>query len=568
MRPILLPPYGLTDRSPGSNDRDSVSPDTIVRFLRNSWRLCLIWSLGALCVGAAFAVFAPAYYTASAIILLEDRTSRPLADPAGGAIPVDPGYADSQVQVIQSDEVVGRVVDQNHLADDPEFGPDRDGLLSYIRSQLALLLNPGRAAIKTTPRHATMIRVKRALSIRRVGMTNAVEIEFTSRTPLRAATIANAIAQSYLDGQLEFKRLARAEAVSHLKERLTELRDKAFGAVEGSQDASVDAREPEAQARARFRERQSNVDTFRALYNNFLQRAYADPDSQVSSGARVITSAEPPLERSWPRAIIVLAIAAAAGITAGMGHSSIRTAMDHSLWTVQDVQRLTGLDCVAGVPKNGRGERAERSSSACEGPQAVGQGLQTAYSRRLPSLYDAMVKVAVRLQTDQSERNGVAIGVVAPTKGAGASSVAAHLARIIAESGHKTLLVDANWQGASLGQPVLNSDPDQKRPSLVAAIYPQTESLDFLVMRATAPISELNASVSITGTLQNQQPKYNCMVVDFHSAEQTADFEAGMAMLNKLIVVVEARRTPSESLERVLRIVPREKIAMVILNKG
>jgi capsular polysaccharide biosynthesis protein len=411
-----------------------------------------------------------------------------------------------------------------------------------------------------------MIRVKRALSIRRVGMTNAVEIEFTSRTPLRSAVIANAIAQSYIDGQLEFKRLARAEAVSHLKERLTELRDKAFGAVEGSQDAPVGTREPDVQARARFRERQSNVDTFRALYNNFLQRAYADPDSQVSPGARVITSAEPPLERSWPRAIIVLAIAAAAGITAGMGHSLIKTAMDHSLWTVQDVQRLTGLDCVAGVPEKS-GERAERTSSACESPQAVGQGLQTVYLQRLRGLYDAMVKVAVRLKTDQSERNGVIIGVVAPTKGAGASSVAAHLARIIAESGHKTLLVDANWQGASRGEPVLNSDPDQKRPSLVAAIHPETESLDFLVLRATGPISELNASVSITGALQNQQPKYNCMVVDFHSTEQTADFEAGMAMINKLIVVVEARRTPSEGLERVLRIVPREKIAMVILNK-
>ena len=57
------------------------------------------------------------------------------------------------------------------------------------------------------------------------------------------------------------------------------------------------------------------------------------------------------------------------------------------------------------------------------------------------------------------------------------------------------------------------------------------------------------------------------MVVDFHSAEQTADFEAGIAMINKLIVVVEARRTPSESLEGVLRIAPREKIATVILNK-
>jgi len=565
MRPILLPPYGLTEQPLGSNDRDLVSPDAILRFIRRSWRLCLIWVFVCLCVGVAFAVLSPAYYTAYTTILLEDRTLRPLADPAGGAIPADPGYPDSQVQILQSDEVVGRVVEQNRLAEDPEFGPMGDSLISYLRTELAVLLNPGRAGIKATPRHATTIRFLRALSVRRVGITNVVEIGFTSRDPLRSAAIANAIAQSYIEGQLELKLLARAEAASHLKERLAELRDKAFGAGEGSQESSGGTPGSEEQARVRFREMQNRVDTFRALYNNVLQRAYAEPDSQVFANARVITSAEPPLERSWPRAVIVLVIAAAGGAVGGIGHALIRVAMDHSLRTVQDVQRLTGLDCIAGVAT--RGERAERTSGACESLQAVEQGLQTVYLQRLRGLYDAMVKVAVRLQADQSKRNGVIIGVVAPTKGAGASSVAAHLARIIAESGQRTLLVDANWQRPLLSPPVLSPKSDQKPPGLVATIYPQTGSLDFLVIRAAGPISEVKASVSIIGTLQNQQPDYNCTVVDFHSTEQTSDFEAGMALINKLIVVVEARRTSSDTLDLLLRLVPRENIVAVILNK-
>jgi hypothetical protein len=57
------------------------------------------------------------------------------------------------------------------------------------------------------------------------------------------------------------------------------------------------------------------------------------------------------------------------------------------------------------------------------------------------------------------------------------------------------------------------------------------------------------------------------VVVDFHSTEHTADFEANMTAINEVIVVAEARRTSSETLLGFLRLIPSAKIAAVILNK-
>jgi hypothetical protein len=56
-------------------------------------------------------------------------------------------------------------------------------------------------------------------------------------------------------------------------------------------------------------------------------------------------------------------------------------------------------------------------------------------------------------------------------------------------------------------------------------------------------------------------------VVDFDSTEQTGDLEGSMAVIDEVIVVAEARRTSSESLGGLLRLIPGNKIAAVVLNK-
>ena len=392
-----------------------------------------------------------------------------------------------------------------------------------------------------------------------MGTSSAIEIGFTSQDPLRSAAIANAIAQSYIQGQLELKRKARQDAAAGLQEWLTELRDKSSAIGSSAQDPLPTTPEAEQKARARLREQQNTAETYRLLHNSFLQRRYAETADLSIPTARAITLAEIPIDRSWPQMAVVLAIAAVGGTAAGIGHALLRATKKISLRTVEDVRQSTNLYRIAAVSKI-RNRRWQTASSGEE-------GLQPVYMKISASLYDAMGKVAVRLQTAQSQRSGLIIAVAAPRRGAGTSSVAAHLAGVIAECGQKTVLVDANWRKPSAAKAMLSAEPSRKLARALVTVHLELKSFDVLVLRPTSPISELNASLSIANTLRHLQPLHDCVVVDFHSAEQTADLEVSMDVIKQVIVVVEARRTYSESLRDFLRCIPKDKLATVVLNK-
>jgi succinoglycan biosynthesis transport protein ExoP len=197
--PASFPPHDLPREPIGPVDRDAVDTDAVIRFIRRRRRLCLAWLVGGLCAGIAYAVTAPAYYTASASILLEDNAARSADVPMAETDAAHSTFVETQVQVFESDEVIGRIVDEEQLAIDEEFGGSASGLRTtlakYVRSVLGAASPPARE-----PRYATIVRVRSGLSVRRVGVSDVVEIQFTSRDPDRAATIANAIITSYTNG--------------------------------------------------------------------------------------------------------------------------------------------------------------------------------------------------------------------------------------------------------------------------------------------------------------------------------------------------------------------------------
>src|ERR1700754_141998 len=68
---------------------------------------------------------------------------------------------------------------------------------------------------------------ERNLKVRRRGVTYILEIEFLSRFPEKAARIANAIANAYVELQAGAKSSATSDASKWLGDRLTDLRKQA-----------------------------------------------------------------------------------------------------------------------------------------------------------------------------------------------------------------------------------------------------------------------------------------------------------------------------------------------------
>lgn len=557
LRDMHVRHFDSPDTFPGQpcKDRDELTAKDILRFVRSSWRLCLLWMVVSLGVGGAYAVLSPRYYSAYATILL----SSPPASQPGEAEADERVYVESQIQVIQSDEVIGRVVDDTGLAEDEEFVMDdslRTRISSYVRGQLASLFGTELPTAEPNIRHEAMVLVRRASSVHQLGSSSAVEIGVTSSDPLFSAMLANAIAGGYIGNQRERRQEARAEETSDLHKRLAELREKAF-VTESLTEVPSD---PESAERVRvlIREQQSAAEVYRSLYNALLQRAHSDFGASLIPSARVITAAEPPRRRSWPPTVLTVALSIMAGGVAGVGHALIKQAMNHRLIRVEDVHRSTGLDRIVGIPRIPR--RRWNVVGPCE------QSLQPVYSKDAPELHSSLSKIAARMRGVQGRQGGFVIGVASPLGKSGSSTVAVHLARIIAATGQKTLLVDANWQKPSMDQPMLNAEPGRRLARAFATIPADQEGLEVLVLRPTGSISDLNASLSISAALQHLQQEYSCIVVDFHSTDRTADLEVAMGVISEVLLVLKARRTFADHLEGILRIVPAEKLSAVMLT--
>lgn len=101
-----------------------------------------------------------------------------------------------------------------------------------------------------------------------------------------------------------------------------------------------------------LRELQSTAQTYKTIYDNFLQR-YMEAVQQQSfpiTEARVISSASRPLSKSHPKVGLDLAIACLGGIVLGFGIGLLRDLSDLVFRSSEQVESLLQTECIALVP--------------------------------------------------------------------------------------------------------------------------------------------------------------------------------------------------------------------------
>ena len=135
--------------------------------------------------------------------------------------------------------------------------------------------------------------------------------------------------------------------------------------VQRQLDQAVSQSQVTNEAQVALRELESNAQTYRALYDNFLQR-YMESVQQQSfpiTDARVITAATRPLGKSGPKAGLVLGFATIVGLARppfGIAAAAWREFADRVFRTAKQVEMLLQADCIALVPtvveKGRRGE--------------------------------------------------------------------------------------------------------------------------------------------------------------------------------------------------------------------
>ena len=147
-----------------------------------------------------------------------------------GDIAIDSATVETQVEILKSENISLAVIRDLHLIDDPEFTGNGGGLLGAFVGSLAGLISPSRAPSEFELTRTALQRFESNRTIKRLGLTYVMEIGFTSRDPIKAARIANAIADAYIVDQLEAKYQATRRASVWLQDRIKELRTQASAA--------------------------------------------------------------------------------------------------------------------------------------------------------------------------------------------------------------------------------------------------------------------------------------------------------------------------------------------------
>jgi succinoglycan biosynthesis transport protein ExoP len=216
-------------------------------------RKALIVGCGLVAVALMALIIAQAtpMYKASARLLLDTRTFKVVSTEAAlsGVDTMNLGAIQSELEVIQSEFLIGRVVDKLGLANNPDFNGTKppgfiDSAFAPLRelwaTGISTLLAPAprpqqaqpaqpvrssRAAEESDPRRRAAIgAVASHLSVTLLGRTFVILVTVESPDGTMSARIANAIAEAYLADQIDTKNEANRRATEWLEQRLAELR--------------------------------------------------------------------------------------------------------------------------------------------------------------------------------------------------------------------------------------------------------------------------------------------------------------------------------------------------------
>jgi len=170
-------------------------------------------------------------YTGTAVVMLDPRQNNVVdVQQVLAGLPGDQTTILTQVQILESDDLATRVINKMKLDQDPEFNPSLKWSLGRFLGPLNPLnwlaalsppLTPEQQAAAT--REAVMQIFEKKLNVSQVGLSTAIEIDFDSEDPGKAAALANAVADAYVEDQLNAKFEATQRATQWLSGRLGQL---------------------------------------------------------------------------------------------------------------------------------------------------------------------------------------------------------------------------------------------------------------------------------------------------------------------------------------------------------
>jgi len=531
----------------------------------------LVLASVAMCLALAgyYLTTTPDSFTATAVLMMDTRQTPPSPSQVSQEPLVDPAVIDSQIEILRSERIAQQVIERLHLEADPQFVGGGPGLRFRLLSWLTGEAVPQQTA---ETRHASAIdSLLHKVKVTRTGHSYLAEIATTTLDPVRSAEVANAVADAYIQDQLDSRLQSNQRTVAWMNQRVEGVKAQAdvatMAVAQYRQTHAAEIAAQDAVATTEMRDLSAAADAARsdheALQNRALRLAQFIE-------ARVLTYARPPLSRSAPKAQVILLLAGVGGFVIGTGLVLLREVLDRKLRWPHQVKSTLGLPLAGAIPI----VNMRRATSR-------GRSLASLFDSRRPWCTATETLRFIKMSVDQTIRrnSGVVIGIVSPWPGEGKSTLTLNMARMLAEVGARILVVDADLKKPDLSS-ALVSDVELGLADLIdgdatvdRCLVGTESGFDLLGRgKGDAPLHPFDAlgSRRMQEALASAQGNYDYVLLDLPALLTSVDSQAVARFVDTFVVVTEFGRTTVDDVERALATSETiaNRIVAVVLNKA
>jgi capsular exopolysaccharide synthesis family protein len=554
---------------------EHITYSDIVSFFRRYFLIIAGSAAIAGTLGALYVLTSTPLYSARVELLIDPSATQLVRDDRTELL-IDTAHMESQIALIASAAILSAAVQRLNLQDDPDFTSGRPSERRKLQDLLfgAPPADPRQQQASPALDPAMRMRLavdalRDSIDVRRGGASYVIAIAVTTSTAEKSANVANAVAQSYLQEQIDGKTASARASSAWLEDRIRSLRSKLdesarqLQLMKSGRNYPV-TNQPGAQDSAMTVEAmEATVESYRKLYETYLVSLTKaiEQESFIFSNARIITPAIPALVKSFPRSKLIIAFSLFAGLLFGIAAAYLRQVMDSSVRTPKQVQNYIGLECLARIPKVVRSVSISRKSPfvSVHKPasdrramfQYVTEAPFSQFSGAVTALKTAIVK--------SGRQDGVrSLGITSALPGEGKSTLSANLATAFALSSYKTLIIDADVHNSVISETFA---PDAKK-GLFEVLKGEAEPQDCIVAgKGAAPdvlpvVSDKNAPISyswlssdnMVALLKYLKDQYHLVVVDLPPLAPVAEGLTISGLLDSVILAVEWGKTPRDLL--------------------
>ena len=213
----------------GATDEQRLDLHVLVDVVRRRGRIVLMSVAVCLGLAIAYLVTTPASYTATAVLMTDTKQTPPSPSQVTSEPLIDPAVIESQIEILKSEHVALDVVDRLHLDTDPEFIGSGPGWKARLLD--ALFHKPATAPTEEDRRISAVNALMHKVKVLRTGHSYLADIAVTTLDPVKSAKIANAIADAYIQDQLDGRMQANQRAAAWMKQRVDEVKAQAEAAA-------------------------------------------------------------------------------------------------------------------------------------------------------------------------------------------------------------------------------------------------------------------------------------------------------------------------------------------------